>query len=387
MPAHGQSWSGGMLASARRMGPLERWRRIRDRLLASPGFQRWAAGFPLTRAVARREARTLFDICAGFVYSQVLLACVRLGVFHALADGPLDCDEVAERVGLPPERALRLLRAAASLRLVEQRGKGKWGLGLLGAAFLGNPGIAAMVDHHTRLYADLSDPVSLLRGTMDGTALESYWPYSGSPRPEALTGGEVADYSALMSASQGFVSDDVLDAYDLAGHRRLLDVGGGEGTFIATAAARWPHLRFQLFDLPAVVGRARERFTKAGLAHRVEVHGGDFFASALPAGADVVTLVRVLHDHDDEAAKAIVRRARAALPDNGALVVAEPMAGTRGAEPVGDAYFGLYLLAMGSGRPRRPAELKAMLRGGGFRRVRRVATRRPLLTQLLVARP
>ena len=61
------------------------------------------------------------------------------------------------------------------------------------------------------------------------------------------------------------------------------------------------------------------------------------------------------------------------------------MSETSGAEPVGDAYFGLYLLAMGSGRPRTVAELKDFVRRAGFRRVREVATPRPILVRALVA--
>ncbi|WP_288581486.1 methyltransferase, partial [uncultured Methylobacterium sp.] len=82
---------------------------------------------------------------------------------------------------------------------------------------------------------------------------------------------------------------------------------------------------------------------------------------------------------------ALMRSARAALPSGGRLLVAEPMAGTPGAEPIGDAYFGFYLLAMGSGRPRTADELAAMLREAGFARVREHRTRRPLLVRLLVA--
>ncbi|MCC7280468.1 MAG: methyltransferase, partial [Chromatiaceae bacterium] len=51
---------------------------MRNRLLASPAFQRWAVDFPLTRPIAQRRARALFDVTAGFVYSQILFACVRL---------------------------------------------------------------------------------------------------------------------------------------------------------------------------------------------------------------------------------------------------------------------------------------------------------------------
>ncbi|MGZ6036711.1 MAG: hypothetical protein ACXWLG_14775, partial [Myxococcaceae bacterium] len=52
----------------------DRWFRLRNRILSSPRFQRWAAEFPLFRWIARRRTLALFDLCAGFVYSQVLQA-------------------------------------------------------------------------------------------------------------------------------------------------------------------------------------------------------------------------------------------------------------------------------------------------------------------------
>jgi demethylspheroidene O-methyltransferase len=97
--------------------------------------------------------------------------------------------------------------------------------------------------------------------------------------------------------------------------------------------------------------------------------------------------VRVLHDHDDAAALAILRAVRRALPPDGVLLLAEPMAGTAGAEPVGEAYFGFYLLAMGQGRARGAAEIDAMLREAGFAPGRMLRTRMPLLVRALVTRP
>ena len=106
----------------------------------------------------------------------------------------------------------------------------------------------------------------------------------------------------------------------------------------------------------------------------------------MPKGADVASLIRVIHDHDDAAAMTILRAVHEALPPSGTLLLAEPMAGTHGAEAMGDAYFGFYLLAMGRGRPRSATELAAMLEAAGFNAVRQVATRLPLQTRLLVAR-
>jgi demethylspheroidene O-methyltransferase len=82
----------------------------------------------------------------------------------------------------------------------------------------------------------------------------------------------------------------------------------------------------------------------------------------------------------------VLAAAQRALPPNGVLLLAEPMMGTPGAEPVGDAYFGFYLLAMGSGRPRTPQALQAMLCAAGFASAQLVRTRQPLQSRLIVAR-
>lgn len=384
------------LALSRWAGWVDRCLGWRDRLLASPLFQRRAAAFALTRPVARRHAQDLFDLVAGFVYSQVLLACVQLRVFEVLADGPQPLERLAARFSLPLDAAQRLLDAAVALRLLERRSEGRYGLGELGAPMVGNAAVAAMIQHHAALYADLADPVGLLRATPEqrhDNALARYWAYDAA----GGTGGtddcsdddadaRVANYSALMAASQPLVADEILDAYALRRHRCLLDVGGGDGRFLATVAQRVPDLRLMLFDLPAVAERARARFAAAGIGARASATGGSFLTDALPRGADIASLVRVVHDHDDAAAMTILRAVRAALPPGGTLLLAEPMAGTKGAEAMGDAYFGFYLLAMGRGRPRSAAVLTAMLAAAGFERIRRLPTHLPLQTQLLVAR-
>lgn len=356
----------------------------RDRLLASRRFHRWAARFPLTRPIARRRAGALFDLCAGYVYAQVLAACVELGVFPILADGPLSTAELSGRLALPRGSTERLMVAAVSLGLIERRGAGRFGLGVLGAASLGNPGIAAMVEHGAVLYRDLADPVALLRrGRGDTTDLAGFWPYAGTtpdPTPDA-----VRPYSRLMAASQPLVAEHILDAYPLARHGALLDVGGGDGTFLAAAAERHRGLRLVLFDLPAVADLARARFDRDGLADRATAIGGSFLDDPLPTGCDVATLIRVIHDHDDAPALRILRAVRAALPPGGTLLLAEPMSGVAGAERVGDAYFAFYLMAMGSGRARSAAELTELLLTAGFASVRLRPTPIPLMTSLLEA--
>ena len=119
-------------------GLAEALRRRRDALIASPRFQDWADRFPPTRRLARREARALFDLVAGFVYAQTLAACVELELFERLRDGPRSPEALAAGTGLAPGAMARLCLAAASLRLLERRGE-RFALGRLGAAALGAP--------------------------------------------------------------------------------------------------------------------------------------------------------------------------------------------------------------------------------------------------------
>jgi demethylspheroidene O-methyltransferase len=359
--------------------------RLRDRIVASPVFQRWASSFPLTRPIAERQAATLFDLCAGFVYSQVLAAAVRMKLFERLWETPRTAEDLAAECGLPPDGMRRLLAAACSLGLIARRSHDRYGLSMLGAALHGNPGVAAMVEHHAMLYDDLRDPVALLRGEAGPTRLASYWPYAANAQAGALDGSRLEGYTALMASSQGLIADDILAAYDFSRHACLLDIGGGDGTFLLRAAGRAPSLSLMLFDLPPIAGRAAERFAEHGLSERAQAHGGDFLAAPLPSGADLITLIRILLDHDDDVVLRILKAARRAIEPGGALLIAEMLSGARGARAVSDAYFGFYLLVMGRGRPRSFEEIGALLKEAGFSGARRIATRRPLLTNLVIA--
>ena len=373
------------------------WRDWRNQWVMSPRFQRWAAAFPLTRSIARLEAREMFDVVAGFVYSQVVLACLRLGLLERLRAGAVSESELQAQIDLPPAALRTLLRAASALEVLELRDPGvavnreledpsrSWGLGLRGAALLGNPGVLAMIEHHAVLYADLVDPLAMLAAPRGSTGLSRYWPYAAADAPEAVGRDSTRAYTRLMSASQQLVAGEILDAYAVRGHRCVLDVGGGDGTFLRALAARAPESQLMLFDLPGVAAQAESAFAAAGLAARTRVVPGDFSRDALPVGADLITFVRVLHDHDDPRVERMLRAAYNALPPGGRLLVAEPLAGTAGAGRMGDAYFGMYLWAMGSGRPRTAAELAEMLGAAGFRRIRQRPTRIPLQTSVLVA--
>jgi demethylspheroidene O-methyltransferase len=358
----------------------------RDALLLNPRFQRYASRFVLTRPIARRRASALFDLCAGFVYSQILHACVQLDLFAMLARGPLGVDELAARLSLPPPSMQLLLDAAVSLHLLQKRSGERFGLGPLGAALLGNPGVMAMIRHHALLYEDLKDPLALLRHRSGTARLAGYWPYAGASAPAELTRDDVSLYTALMAQSQPMIASEVLGGYSFAAHRCLLDVGGGDGAFLSAVAQQHSKLRCMLFDLPAVAELANQRFCNEGLSSRAVAFGGSFLGDPLPDGADIVSLVRILHDHDDDRVMTLLRAVHAALPPGGVVLIAEPLSGTPGNQAIGDAYFAFYLLAMGSGRPRSFERLRAMLMQVGFDDIALQRPGMPMLASVITAR-
>ena len=354
-----------------------RWRLFRNRLLADKKFQRWAAKTPLVRRIASKKAVELHHLTAGFVYTQTLTAVVQSNLLAVLQGRIESTKSVAAMCGLTPPAAHTLLKAAQALKLTEEVSKGFWMAGELGASVLGNPAVADMVKHHAVLYRDLADPLAILKHR-DKTGLRDYWSYvPGGSHPD----DGHREYSQLMSSSLALISDHILDSYSLKDYERLVDVAGGTGHFARMVAKRYPDIAASVLDLPEVVSEAKNQFPNSD----VRFVATDMFHSPLPQDIELFSLIRVLHDHDDEPVVSLLTRLHGALKPGGHLLIAEPMAGTEGAAPIGDTYFSFYLWAMGSGRPRTAEELKGMCLAAGFSSIREFKTPIPALTRLLVA--
>jgi demethylspheroidene O-methyltransferase len=350
--------------------------------LADPRFHRIADRLPLGRGIARRDGAAIFDLVQGFVQAQVLSALVELGILRDLLDqGARSPEEIAQGTGIAPDRMVHLLQAGAALGLLRRHRDGRFGLARRGAALLGVPGLEAMIRHHSAFYADMADPVALLRGEGE-TELANFWPYVFGARGEIAP--EVTErYSDLMAQSQELVSEDLLRMVSLRRVSRLMDVGGGSGAFLAAVARRYPKLDLRLFDLPEVRAEAQRRLAQAGLEDRVELCAGSFRSDALPAGADAISLVRVLYDHEDATVRDLLAKCHAALPVGGRLIVAEPMSGGARPERAGDVYFSFYTMAMGTGRVRSAETIAELCREAGFGQVRIPRPRRAFITSAL----
>ena len=351
-----------------------------NRLIASPGFQSWAARFPLTRRQARKDGAIIFDLVQGFVQSQALMAIVELDLLRRLRGGPRDAETLGRACDIPTERMQVLLQAGAALGLFKRRGN-RFSIARKGAALMGVPGLEAMIRHHKAFYDDLRDPVALLRGPEE-TRLSQFWPYVFGM--QGVVDPEVArTYSDLMAQSQRIVAADTLQAVSFRGVRKLLDVGGGTGAFLEAVGRAVATVDLVLFDLPQVVPEADARFADAGLSNRVEIVPGSFREDPLPYGADAISLVRVLYDHGDDTVADLLAKVHGALPEGGRLIVSEPMSGGAHPEPAGDVYFAFYTMAMQTGRTRSAAEIVALCKDAGFGGFRVHTSARPYVTSVL----
>jgi demethylspheroidene O-methyltransferase len=354
------------------------------RLAGSPRFHRIMSQLPGVKFLVRAEGRALFDIVAGFVHSQVLLALVQLDVLHLLQAGPATAASLAPKCRLAPDKMHLLLQAGASLGLLKLQRDGRFALSVRGAAFLTVPGLQTMVQHHPVLYRDLADPVAFLRGETS-PELANFWPYvfgAGGATDPAVT----ALYSGLMADSQGLVAEDTLRMVDLSGAKHLLDVGGGTGAFLAAVAREFPLLHLGLFDLPSVVQHANERMARAGITNPLTIYPGSFRDDPLPLGADTISLIRVLYDHADPTVAQLLKSVFNAMPPGGQLIISEPMSGGAKPDRATDSYFAFYTAAMQTGRTRSGAEIAALLRGAGFTDIQIINGFRPFVTSVVTAR-
>lgn len=326
----------------------------------------------------------MYELLYSSLISRMIIVVAELEVADTLRDGPLPVSEIAERTGTDASALHRVLRALASFGVFTEVAPRTFGLTPL-AATLRRDVEGSMrelaryvgLPERQQAFGALAHSVRTGRPAFDHVYGTDWWSYFGA-HPELAR-----LFNRAMGSMARMVNSATLDAYDLGGVRRVVDVGGGQGHLLATVLPRYPEMTAVLFDLPRVVAEAGEVLTSAGVADRVELVGGDFLTS-VPAGADLYVLSWTLHDWDDEDSVTILRNIRRAMDGAGRLIVIDEVI------PEGDtAHFGkvedIVMLALLTGRVRTEAEFAALFDEAGLRMVETRATSSP--TSVIVAVP
>jgi hypothetical protein len=185
---------------------------------------------------------------------------------------------------------------------------------------------------------------------------------------------QIANFNRSMRELTGLIAPFLAKAYDFAGARRIVDVGGGFGQLLVPVLRANPSLRGVVYDLPGCADGARKLMAEEGLDARCEFEGGDFFAS-VPAGADLYLIKSVIHDWDDAHACKLLERVREAMkPDAKLLVLEWPIPERVGPQDAGIVATDLNMLVIAGGLERTEAEYRALLASVGLRVERVIPT-------------
>jgi hypothetical protein len=308
--------------------------------------------------------------------AQAICVAAELGIADELADGPRSVEELASATGTHRPSLHRLLRLLAGTGVLHEGADGRFHLTALGAT-LRSDGPDSVRDWALFIGApELWEVFGQLReSVMTGEAAfprvhgMALWEYMAA-HPDLGTA-----FNRWMSRQSDQHNAAIVSAYDFSTFQTVADIGGGQGSTLATIIGAHPSLNGVLLDLPHVVAHA-DVLQSAVAAGRCEIIGGDMLRS-VPTGADAYVIKRVLMDWGDEAAEKILLRCAEAMLDDGKVLVIEMVLPPGGEPSPARTFDMIMLLNQPGGRLRTEAEFRSLFTAAGLELVRVIPTASP----------
>ena len=303
----------------------------------------------------------LLALSRSFMHSRVFLTAIELGIFRALGSDRLNADELAERVGAEP-RALEILaNALVSMSLLEKKEDrfGNVPFSLEEIAANDGTNFEAFL-HAVHLWEQWSELTNIVRGTRAGHPL---------PQPELARAGALAMRQYAKASA-----DALAQTIGGPGVHRLLDLGGGAGTFSIALAMSCPQLSAVVFDAnPEALAMAREEIAARGLEERVTTRQGTFVEDELGHGFDLVLISSVMCLLGEDENRRLLARVRDALVPGGEVVIRDAILDPSATAPPQFALFSINMLVTTAhGKAYTHQEISTWLTDTGFTRIQRL---------------
>jgi O-methyltransferase domain/Dimerisation domain len=312
----------------------------------------------------------ILQIMTGFRVSRATYVAAKLGIADLLKDGPKSSEELAQLTDTHAPSLYRVMRALASVGVFGQDEQGRFALTPVAATLRSDVpnslralATISLGEERYQAWGDLMYSVrtgEIAFNQVFGMGLWEY--YAQHPEQAKVFDESMANFIAANSAA-------VLASYPFLAIDTLVDVGGGNGSFIVSALQAYPRMKGVLFDLPHVAEQARKRIADAGLAERCEVIGGNIVAS-VPEGGTVYILSQVIHDWDDDRAIGILKSCHRAMKDKAKLLLVERILPAHVEQSVAlqrAFMLDVHMMATTGGRERTESEYRALLDAAGFR--------------------
>jgi len=317
----------------------------------------------------RQLEKRLSDLLA----MQAIYSAIALGVIDRLAAGPMTAERMSEAIAAEPRATGHLMRLLADEGIVQGLPGGEWTLTDFGVRL--RPAAPRSLHGMVMSYIELLHPAWQQLRLSIATGQSGFVAAFNTGLYEHLAGAPQAagHFNRWMDASGSDLLPALLKAYDFAPFRSFVDVGGNRGRLSAALLAAHPCMTGTLFDLESALADAPALLAAAGVEGRCERIAGSFF-EAVPQGAELYLLSRVLFNWDDARAVALLKQVRAAMPPQGVLLVIDMALPDEGSAPA-DTATSLNLLALFGVTLRTVGEYRGLLERVGLltRRSGRIA--------------
>jgi hypothetical protein len=256
---------------------------------------------------------TILRIGSGFRSAKLLFVASEIGLFECLASGPASLEQLAARTGIPEVRLRVLVNVIVALGLLAHDA-GKYQNTPVVAAYLAGAGQTDLRPA-LRFWNRLSYPL--------WTELEDVLRVGTRHPRTPLDPDQQRIFSEGVEALTWSATRELATRYDFDQHQRVLDLGGGTGSWLLSLLKHYEHLRGTLVERAAVAEIARERLAAGLDVGRFEVLAMDFLREHLPCGHDAVLLAHVLHGFTPAENLELLRKVREAVPTGARLLLVD----------------------------------------------------------------
>lgn len=320
------------------------------------------------------EAQISQMILSSFV-SQGVYVAAKLGIADLLAEKPRPVAELAAQTGTHERSLYRLLRMLTSVGVFSETDPRVFGNNPLSETLRADvPNSMRDVtlwmgeEPHWRVFGEMLYSVQTGKPAWSRVHGEEVFPYLFQTNTEL---GDI--FNRAMTSFSGTTIPAVLEAYDFSEATVVADIAGGYGHLLAAVLKQNPQARGILYDLPYTLEKADALLAQEAVADRVEKMSGDFFAS-IPVKADVYLLKHIIHDWNDEQCVTILKNIRAAMPDNGKVLILDAVISEGDAPDMGKI-IDMEMLVSPGGIERTAAEFRELLAAAGFELTQIVPTK------------
>ena len=293
---------------------------------------------------------------SGYRDSCILVAALKTGIFEALGTGWRTPTAVAASLNLDP-RATDVVMCALVAAEILVQDAGRFAIEPGARGFL-------LADSDQTMASIIGHNLGLMKAWVQlDEVLRSGQP---APRPER-TADEMRDFICGMENVSRTSSEEVAAKVDMAGARRLLDLGGGPGTAALTFARAFTGLHCVVYDLPGPIGIAVEQIKAADLEERVTIWSGDFLTDPIGEGFDIVYISNIVHMLAPHEVLLLLEKARAALAKGGRVLIKDFFLDDSRTSPAWTAQFSVNMLVGTSGGKSYPlSEMLDLMAKAGF---------------------